>query len=103
MTDLVQVIIQIQKKQPEIKNLKGLAKFVFDNLNPRNFGTYYGVLDTEILDFLKMYGLDNKQSDELLSHLAHQGFMRCVYRYNQWRDPSRNPGIYNLIGENNNS
>lgn len=96
MTDLIQIMIEIQQKKPEINSLKKLTKFAFENLNPRDLLTtwytgIYGVYGYEIIDFLEMCGIDQKSSEKLLCHMQNQAFLKCVYESNSTRGQ-----IYNL-------
>lgn len=86
---LVAILIKIQEAKPVIKNLKDLATFIFDNLNPRKlsgpYGTpVYGVYDREITDFLTMFGLEQEQAKKLLGHLHTQAFLKCTYNPHEW-------------------
>ena len=101
MADLIVIIQRIQKNYPDVRNLRDLAVWAWDNLNPRTFnigkvwlggwkmaghGTahewykYHNcVASSELVDSIKMLGATKDEAIALRDHLINQGFYKIVF------------------------
>lgn len=120
MSNVLIVFEQIKVTVPNIRTLKDLAYYAWENLNPRTFSigmssflgnktwtmsghgkaqywyTYNNCIASgELVDFLKMLGTSHKDATSMRDHLINQGFYKIVFNLEDNRVKGR-PSLYLL-------